>query len=67
MTTTASDVAGRKGRRVTPTPEPDDLDSRVEGSLPRSGDEGLEDAILVWNGMVARATARINRNIRPRA
>jgi FAD/FMN-containing dehydrogenase len=31
----------------------------VEGPLLRAGDEGWDDAILVWNGMVARAPALV--------
>jgi FAD/FMN-containing dehydrogenase len=36
-----------------------DLDSRIEGRLLRPGDEGWEDAVLVWNGMVAKEPALV--------
>jgi hypothetical protein len=37
------------------TAEPlDELDSRVECPLLRAGDAGWDDAVLIWNGMVAK-------------
>jgi FAD/FMN-containing dehydrogenase len=60
VTTTASDIAGLEGRRVNLTAEQlDDLDARVEGPLLRTGDEGWDDAVLVWNGMVASVPALV--------
>jgi FAD/FMN-containing dehydrogenase len=37
----------------------DELDSRVECPLLRAGDAGWDDAVLVWNGMVAKAPALV--------
>ena len=37
----------------------DDLDSRLEGSLLRAHDDGWSDALLVWNGMVAKSPALV--------
>ncbi len=53
-------ITGLEGARVDLTSERlDDLESRVEGPLLRVGDEGWEDAVLVWNGMVARLPALV--------
>lgn len=58
--TNTMDIAALEGGRVNLTPEQlDDLHSRVEGSLLRAGDEGWDDAVLVWNGMVARFPALV--------
>jgi FAD/FMN-containing dehydrogenase len=58
--TSTIDIAALEGGRVNLTPEQlDDLHSRVEGSLLRAGDEGWDDAVLVWNGMVARFPALV--------
>ena len=35
----------------------DDLDARIRGRVLRPGDEGWDDAILVWNAMAARTPA----------
>jgi FAD/FMN-containing dehydrogenase len=60
MTTTASDIAGLEGRRVNLTAgQLNGLEARVEGPLLRAGDEGWDDAVLVWNGMVARVPALV--------
>ena len=37
----------------------DELDSRVEGRVLRAGDGGWDDAVLVWNGMVAKVPALV--------
>ena len=58
MITTATEIAGLEGGTVSLTPEQlDDLRSRVEGPLMRVGDKGWDDAILIWNGTVARVPA----------
>ena len=60
MTTTTIDIAGLEGGRVILTPEQlDELESRVEGPLLRTGDEGWDDAVLIWNGMVAKVPALV--------
>jgi len=54
------EIAGLGGGRVRLAPEQlDDLRSRVEGPLLRVGDEGWDEAILIWNGMVARVPALV--------
>jgi hypothetical protein len=73
MTTTARDVAGLDQGPVSPTPRRfDELEARVGGSLRRADGEGWDDALLVWNGMVARFPALVEeppsaQNIRPQA
>jgi FAD/FMN-containing dehydrogenase len=53
MTTMTSDIAGLDGGTINLTPaQLDDLDGRVEGPLLRPGDDGWDEAVLVWNGMV---------------
>jgi FAD/FMN-containing dehydrogenase len=60
MTGGALDVATREGRHATLTPEQlDDLALRLDGSVLGEGDEGWEDAVLIWNGMVARTPALV--------
>jgi FAD/FMN-containing dehydrogenase len=52
------DVAGLDGGFVRLTPEQlDELGSRAECPVLRAGDAGWDDAVLVWNGMVATAPA----------
>ncbi len=36
-----------------------DLGSRIDGRLLRPGDEGWNDAVLIWNGMVDKAPALV--------
>jgi FAD/FMN-containing dehydrogenase len=58
MIATATEIAGLEGGTVSLTPEQlDDLRSHVKGPLMRAGDTGWDDAILIWNGMVARVPA----------
>jgi FAD binding domain-containing protein len=60
MTTTSIDLAGLDGGLVTLTPEQlDDLDSQVAGRLLRAGDDGWDDALLIWNGMAAKVPALV--------
>jgi FAD/FMN-containing dehydrogenase len=60
MTAGAIDVAGLDGGVVTLTPEQvDELDSRVEYPALRAGDAGWDEAVLVWNGLVATAPALV--------
>ncbi len=60
MKASTIDVAGLDGGLVGLTPEQlDELDSRVEGPVLRAGDAGWDDAVLLWNGMVARAPALV--------
>ncbi|MGH3013201.1 MAG: FAD-binding oxidoreductase [Gaiellaceae bacterium] len=49
------DVTGLDGGLVRLTSELlEELDSRVDCPLLRAGDAGWDDAVLVWNGMVAK-------------
>jgi FAD/FMN-containing dehydrogenase len=60
MTTGTIDIAGLEGGQVRLAPEQlDDLDSQVKGRLLRPGDQGWDDAVLTWNGMVAKAPALV--------
>jgi FAD/FMN-containing dehydrogenase len=60
MATSTIDIAGLEGGRVSLTLERlGDLDSQVEGPFLRAGDERWDDAVLVWNGMVARVPALV--------
>jgi FAD/FMN-containing dehydrogenase len=60
VSTSTIDIARLDGGQVSLTPEHlDELDSEVDGRLLRAGDEGWDDAVLVWNGMVARAPALV--------
>ncbi len=54
------DIAGVDGGRVVLTRQQiDGLDSRVRHPLLYAGDEAWDDAILIWNGMMARAPALV--------
>lgn len=60
MRTTPSDIARLDGGFVgLASDQLDDLDSRVEGLVLRADDVGWDDALLVWNGMVARIPALV--------
>jgi FAD/FMN-containing dehydrogenase len=60
MITTNNDIAGLEGGRVGLTSaQLGDLGSRVEGPLLGAGDEGWDEAVLVWNGMVASVPALV--------
>jgi FAD/FMN-containing dehydrogenase len=60
MTMTSIDIAGLDGGHVNLTSEQlGDLDSQVAGRLLRAGDEGWDDALLIWNGMAAKVPALI--------
>jgi FAD/FMN-containing dehydrogenase len=58
ITATPTDLAGVEGGRVKLTSKQlEDLDSRIDGSLLCAGDDGWDDAVLVWNAMVAKVPA----------
>lgn len=60
MTTRGFDVAGLEGGRVSLTTQQlEDLTSRLEGPLLRAGDEGWDEAILIWNAMAAKTPALV--------
>jgi FAD/FMN-containing dehydrogenase len=59
-TTTGYEVAGLEGGRVILTSEQlADLGSRIEGRLLRPGEHGWNDAVAIWNGMVAKSPALV--------
>ena len=68
MNMSAINIAGLEARRVDLTPKQiDDLETRLDGPLLRPGDEGWDDAVLMWNGMVTKAPALvIQPNVGPR-
>lgn len=56
----APGIAGLDGGYVTMSSEQlDDLDSGIEGRLLCAGDDGWDDAVLVWNAMVAKLPALV--------
>jgi FAD/FMN-containing dehydrogenase len=58
MSTRTFEVAGLHGGRVSLTStELEHLSSRIKGPLLSPGDEGWNEAILIWNAMVAKAPA----------
>ena len=60
MTTGTIDIAGLGDERVGLTSEQlEELEARVEGGLLREGDHGWDDALLIWNGMVATTPALV--------
>jgi FAD/FMN-containing dehydrogenase len=60
MSTTTIDIAALEGGRVNLKPgQLDDLNSRIEGSLLEASDERWDEAVLVWNGMVAALPALV--------
>jgi len=65
MTISTTDLAGLAGDRVTLDAEQlDELESRIEGRLLRDGDDGWDEAVLIWNGMVAKKPALV---VQPRS
>jgi FAD/FMN-containing dehydrogenase len=60
MNMSAIDIAGLEGGRVNLTSKQlDELEARLEGPLLRPGDGGWDDAVLIWNGMVAKVPALV--------
>ncbi len=60
VTARGFEIAGVDGGPVSLTSDQlQDLDSRIDGRLLRAGDEGWDDAVLLWNGMVARVPALV--------
>ncbi|CAN5396481.1 FAD-binding oxidoreductase [soil metagenome] len=60
MTMSTHEIARLGGGLLNLTSEQlGDLDSGVAGRLLRAGDEGWDDALLIWNGMVATAPALV--------
>jgi FAD/FMN-containing dehydrogenase len=60
MNASTIDVAALDGGLVGLTSEQlDELDARVGCPVLRAGDVGWDDAVLIWNGMVAKAPALV--------
>ncbi len=60
MSASAIDIAGLEGESVSLTSEQvDALESRVDGPVLHAGDDGWDDGVLVWNGMVAKVPALV--------
>ena len=60
MSTSTIDMAGIGGGEVNVTSEQlEELESRLDGLVLRPGDEGWDQALLVWNGMVATIPALV--------
>jgi len=54
-TTRAFDIAGINGERVSLTADQlEQLHSRLNGRLLTAGDSGWDDAVLIWNALVAK-------------
>jgi FAD/FMN-containing dehydrogenase len=60
ITASPTDIAGLEGGRVKLTSaQLEDFDSRLEGSLLCAGDDGWDDAVLLWNAMVTKTPALV--------
>ena len=60
MTATTVDVTGLEGGGVNLSPaQIADLDARLEGPVLRAGDDGWDDAVRLWNGMIAKVPALV--------
>jgi FAD/FMN-containing dehydrogenase len=60
MTTRGLEIKGRDGGGVRlKAGQLEALDSRTEGRLLRPGDEGWDNAVLLWNAMAARTPALV--------
>lgn len=61
------DLHGPGSDRIPLTPaQIDELDARTSGPVLRSGQAGWEQAVLIWNGMVARTPALVVQPVSPR-
>jgi FAD/FMN-containing dehydrogenase len=60
MSTTGLEVATLDGGRTgLGSGELDDVEARIEGRLMVPGDDGWDDAVRVWNGMVTKAPSLV--------
>jgi FAD/FMN-containing dehydrogenase len=60
MKTTNIEIAGLNGGHVVlSSKQLEGLESHVEGPLLRAGDAGWDDAVRIWNGMVAGSPALV--------
>ena len=64
--TTTLEIATLDGDRVSLRPDRlDDLRSRIAGSLLLPGDAGWDEAVQIWNGMVAKMPALVIQPLSP--
>ncbi|HEV2922144.1 MAG TPA: FAD-binding oxidoreductase, partial [Actinomycetota bacterium] len=60
MTPDTIDIVGLEGGPVSlSSTQLDELDSRVQGRLLHAGDQGWNEAVSIWNGMVAKLPALV--------
>lgn len=60
MITQAIDISGLEGGTINlALAKLDDLSSKFMGPILRAGDEGWDDAILIWNAMAAKVPALV--------
>jgi hypothetical protein len=66
VSTATIELSGRAGRPVAvPSEALDDLAARIEGRLLQAGDPGWDDAVRLWNGIVAKVPALVLQAARP--
>jgi FAD/FMN-containing dehydrogenase len=61
MTMTTHRIAGLHGDVEVTSRDLDDLMTNFDGQLVRAGDEGWDEALLMWNGMVQKVPALVLR------
>ncbi|CAN5500651.1 FAD-binding oxidoreductase [soil metagenome] len=59
MATIRHDIAGLHGRVAVTSRDLDDLKSHFDGSVLHAGEEGWDDAVLLWNDMVTKVPALV--------
>ena len=60
MSTTMTGLTGLDGERVSVSADQlDELEARVDGRLLVDADNGWDEAVLIWNGMVAKTPALV--------
>ena len=60
MSTTTTGLTGLDGERVSVSADQlDELEARVDGRLLVDADKGWDEAVLLWNGMVAKKPALV--------
>jgi FAD/FMN-containing dehydrogenase len=60
MSTTTTGLKGLDGERVSvPADQLDELEAQMDGRLLRPGETGWDEAVLIWNAMVARQPALV--------
>lgn len=59
-TTKGFEIAGLDGNAVALSSAAlEDLGSRIDGRLLRAGDDGWDEAVLIWNGMIEKVPALV--------